>query len=290
MPQTPAPKTILVVDDDPDTHDLLRALAASPDWRIDDAYSGAEALSRLESASYDLVLTDVRMPGGIDGLELARRIQELRPGSKVVVMTAESTPVTLIQSLRDGAFSYFSKPFDGSAVLEMINQALETTGGSDDIEVLSARPQWIAVNVRCVPGIADRLVQFLRELKMDLPAHDRENVAQALREILMNAIEHGGHFDPNQRVYLAYVRTSRMILYHLRDPGKGFSFNDLPHAAVSNPPGSPTGHVEYRLERGLRPGGFGILLVRELVDELIYSEKGNEVLLMKYLPEPGATG
>jgi anti-sigma regulatory factor (Ser/Thr protein kinase) len=74
-----------------------------------------------------------------------------------------------------------------------------------------------------------------------------------------------------------------MIIYYVRDPGKGFSFDALPHSALSNPPSDPAHHLTYRVEHGMRPGGFGILLATELVDELIYNEKGNEVLLVKYL-------
>jgi len=57
----------------------------------------------------------------------------------------------------------------------------------------------------------------------------------------------------------------------------------IAHAAIANPPGDPARHLEIRAEQGVRPGGFGILLTRNLVDELIYSEKGNEVLFIKYL-------
>jgi two-component system, OmpR family, response regulator len=52
---------------------------------------------------------------------------------------------------------------------------------------------------------------------------------------------------------------------------------------VSNPLGSPIDHVEVRQQQGMRPGGFGIFMTRQLVDEMIYNEKGNEVLLIKYL-------
>jgi anti-sigma regulatory factor (Ser/Thr protein kinase) len=82
---------------------------------------------------------------------------------------------------------------------------------------------------------------------------------------------------------VTYVRTTRAIVYLIQDPGKGFSFDAIAHAAIANPPGEPARHLEIRAEQGVRPGGFGILLTRNLVDELIYSEKGNEVLFIKYL-------
>ena len=55
------------------------------------------------------------------------------------------------------------------------------------------------------------------------------------------------------------------------------------HSALANPPDDPIRHAVYREEHGLRPGGYGVLVAKELVDELIYDEKGNDVLLIKYL-------
>ncbi len=277
-----AQQSILVVDDDAAVRRLLLAVLASPDRRIEEASDGREALERLESTPYDLVLTDVRMPG-MDGLELLRRIRGASPRTRVIVMTGGSTPSSVVQSLRDQAFTYFSKPFSQEAVAHMISQALTAAACDDDIEVLSAKPAWISLRVRCRLGTAERLIQFLREMEVSLTAPQRDEVAMAFHELLANAIEHGGQCDSQKWLRLTYIRTSRAILYHIADPGEGFSMEELPHAAVSNPPGEPWQHVQEREQRGIRPGGFGILLARNLVDELIYNEKGNEVLLVKYL-------
>jgi anti-sigma regulatory factor (Ser/Thr protein kinase) len=74
-----------------------------------------------------------------------------------------------------------------------------------------------------------------------------------------------------------------MVLYRIADPGKGFSPEQLPHAAISNEDHEPFGHMRVREEKGLRPGGFGLLMTRTLVDELIYNEAHNEVVFVKYL-------
>ena len=129
----------------------------------------------------------------------------------------------------------------------------------------------------------ERLIQFMRELSVDLPMEERENIAIAFREMLMNALEHGAGFDPHKTIEVCAVRTPRVIIYQIRDPGDGFSLDDLPHAAVSNPADDPIAHIAYRNEHGLRAGGFGLLIVRDLVDELYYSERGNEVLLIRHL-------
>jgi CheY-like chemotaxis protein len=276
------PKRILVVDDDPDVHRLLVAALDAPDRRIESAYDGLEGWARIEAAPYDLVLTDVNMPG-LDGMALLERVRRLRPATRVVVMTVSSTPEDIVRSICDSAFAYFSKPFSVCAVADMVASALSGSSRDDDIVVHSARPDWLGLRLRCKMETADRIVQFLREMVGGLPPAERENVAAAFREILVNAIEHGGGSDPQKWVSITYVRTRRAILYYVRDPGQGFSFDELAHAAVSNPDESPTEHAEIRDRLGLRPGGFGILLTRQLVDELIYNEAGNEALLIKYL-------
>jgi CheY-like chemotaxis protein/anti-sigma regulatory factor (Ser/Thr protein kinase) len=276
------PKRILIVDDDPDVHRLLRAALAAPDRLIESAYDGLSGLQHVKAAPHDLVMTDVNMPG-LDGMTLMERIHAERPGTKVVVMTVASTPENIVHAIREQAFSYFSKPFTMNAVAEMVEQALSTPSDDDDIQVLSARPSWLGLRVRCKLENGDRILQFLREMGMDLPPAEQERIGVAFREILLNAIEHGGGSDPEKRVTITYVRTKRAILYYVRDPGAGFSFDELPHAAISNPVESPVEHVEVRERLGMRPGGFGLMMTRQLVDEMLYNEAGNEVLLIKYV-------
>ena len=80
-----------------------------------------------------------------------------------------------------------------------------------------------------------------------------------------------------------------MVLCRVKDPGEGFSLENLDHAAIMNPPSNPIQHLAVREKQWLRPGGFGILVTRNIIDELIYGEKGNEVVLHQ-IPEAGSTG
>jgi len=275
-------KRILIVDEDPDVHSLLRAALDAPDRKIESAYDGVSGLRLVENAPFDLVLTGLGLPG-MDGMTLLERVHEVRPNTRVVMMTAANTPDNIVRAIRERAFCFFSKPFTVEAVAEMAERALSGTDSEDDIQVLSARPDWLGLRVRCKMETAGRIVQFIRELGMEFPPAEQERVTTAFREILLNAIEHGAGSDPDKRVFITYVRTKRAALYYVRDPGKGFSFEHLEHAAVSNPEDSPVEHVEIREKMGMRPGGFGIMMTRELVDDLIYNEHGNEVLLIKYL-------
>ena len=78
------------------------------------------------------------------------------------------------------------------------------------------------------------------------------------------------------------VRTERAVVYYFRDPGHGFDTAEGSNPAIASPATDPIAHLEFRAAQGLRPGGFGLLLVRQLVDEVMYSEAGNEVLLIKH--------
>lgn len=275
-------KRILIVDDDPAVHELLRLALETEDREIVQALDGLEGLKFVEATPWDLVITDVLMPH-MDGMALLERIHVLRPETRVVVMTAASSVERVVTGIREKAFAWFSKPFTLDSVREMVDRALESDASNDDIKVVSASPAWLGLKLRCKMETAARILQFVREMDRGLPVGEQEAVASAFREILMNAIEHGGHNDPRKSVNITYIRAQGALLYYVGDPGKGFSFDQLKHAAVSNPAESPMDHVERRHEMGLRSGGFGILMTRSLVDEMIYNESGNEVLLIKYL-------
>ena len=164
----------------------------------------------------------------------------------------------------------------------MVRSAVEGPCWDDGIEVVSAKPEWVCLLARCDQSTAERLIQFFHEL-IDLPDQEKNDVAYAFREMLLNAMRYGAQFDSSQYVEISYVRGRHMIACRVKDPGTGFQLEELHHSAISNPPNNPIRHALYREAVGLPPGGYGILLSRHLVDELVYNESGNEVLLVKYL-------
>jgi len=117
----------------------------------------------------------------------------------------------------------------------------------------------------------------------DLDGELGEQLALAVDELLRNAIEHGCRDGSGCSVEFTYIRTARMIQFQIKDCGPGFAIDAVAHAAINNPPEEPLRHAHYRSEKGMRPGGFGIMLVKQIADELIYNEAGNEVILVKYL-------
>jgi anti-sigma regulatory factor (Ser/Thr protein kinase) len=159
---------------------------------------------------------------------------------------------------------------------------------SPPIEVISAKPHWVELLIPCTREAAERIQSFLMKLEGDLPKDLRDTIGLAFKELLLNAVEWGGKLDPNRKVRIAHVRSSRMLLYRVADPGPGFSFKGLTHAAVGQPADEPIAHVNVRDQLGIRPGGFGITMIRAMADELLYNEAQNEVIFIKYLATSSA--
>jgi CheY-like chemotaxis protein/anti-sigma regulatory factor (Ser/Thr protein kinase) len=275
-------RAILVVDDDSATRHLVRGLLAAAGYAVEMAADGNEALERMQAQPFDLILVDVWMPG-MNGLDLIARLHSEAHRPRVVVMTADDTPETVLRAVREHAYRYVQKPVDPALLLQVVQRALAAKPATRPIQVLSAKPDWVELLVPCEIEAAERIQSFLAHLDADLPDEVRTTVGQAFRELLMNAVEWGGELDPTRDVRISYVRARRMLLYRIADPGKGFRIEELEHSALRNPDDRPYDHVIVREAKGMRAGGFGILMAGALVDDLIYNEAHNEVLLVKYL-------
>jgi anti-sigma regulatory factor (Ser/Thr protein kinase) len=254
------------------------------EWMVVQTSSLPTALSCLRRRTYHLVIAEHPHTYGA-GSELVAEIRAAQPGVKVIVIGSGPSNAEVIEAMQQKAFSYFSRPFDPAAVRDMMQSAVTEVGWDDGIRVLSADPEFLTLKIRCNIPTADRLQHYFEELKNDLDPEERSCLAAAFREMLLNAIEHGGKLDPNEWVRVSRIRSHRSLVYHMEDPGLGFSRSalELDHAAIANAEEAPLEHLEIRQAAGMRMGGFGMLIAKKLVDEVIYNEKGNEVILVKYL-------
>src|SRR3984957_5417767 len=263
-------KKILVADDDRATRHMLKTPLGDAGFDVTIAVDGNAALKKLrDGGEFDLLLTDVWMPG-MNGLELLARLRDNPKHPRTIVMTSDDTSEVMLRAVREQAYHYFRKPFDPNAVVELVKDALSAKPSAAPIEVISAVPHWVELLVPCELEAVGRITGFMAQLKSDLSETDREHLGTAFRELLTNAIEWGGKLDPNKKVRISCLRTPRMLQYRIADPGRGFRLDELDHAAVANPPEDPLRHDDVRKEKGLRPGGYGIFMVRGVVDEVLY--------------------
>jgi CheY-like chemotaxis protein len=277
----PAQKRVLVVDDDRTLRHAVVTLLKAAGFEATPVADGEAALEAIATDRFDLIILDLGLPG-VSGFEVLAQIQKMPEPPKVIVVTADETPATVIQAIRERAYGYIIKPAPPRTIVELAERAFAAQPLTP-IEVVSGRAEWLELVVPCDLHVVERIQGFVAKLDAGLPDDVRDSIGQAFRELLMNAVEWGGQFDPSRTVRIACLRTKRMILYRIADPGPGFSLEELEHAAISNKPGEPCGHMEQRQKKGLRPGGFGLLMTRALVDELIWNEAHNEVVFVKYL-------
>jgi anti-sigma regulatory factor (Ser/Thr protein kinase)/ActR/RegA family two-component response regulator len=272
---------ILIIGDQNLGREIGATLSAA-DMPVEYSAGHADALQRLRMRSFGVVITSCDSAVDED-LALLAEMRAIRPGVKCIVLARHSTPDEVIAALRARVFACFTPPFDPDEIAHLASGAASDSQWRDDIQVLSARPGWVSVRVNCRLITAERLMTFAKELSVQLPEDTRQEMMQALREILLNAMEHGAAFNPEQVVDVTAVRTARSFVFHIQDPGAGFRRESLTHAAFGNTDDDPVAHVAQREKEGMRAGGYGLLLAAGTVDELIYSEIGNEVLLIKYV-------
>jgi CheY-like chemotaxis protein/anti-sigma regulatory factor (Ser/Thr protein kinase) len=272
---------VLVVDDDPALHQVIEGAIAREGHALLHVTDGKTGIDLLAREKIDLAIIDYVMPG-MDGLEFLEHARDWRPELKAIMITAFGTPEAVLGALRQKVCDFLVKPFGVADIRAAVRAALDEHS-TPEIEVISAEPHWVQLRVPCDLAAVPILQKLLIQLKADLPEDTREAIAYAFREMLNNAIEHGGKLDPTKYVEVLCVLTKRAIIYWIKDPGEGFDPSALEHAAVNNPAGDPFHHVSVRDEKGLRAGGFGILMANQLVDELVYNERRNEVMFIKYL-------
>jgi len=126
---------ILVVDDEEDILNILKFILEKEGYEVDTALNGEIALKMLEKKNYDLVLTDLKMPG-IDGIKVLEKTKEMRPSTEVILMTAYASIESAVEAIKKGAADYIVKPFINEDLKMRIHRVLEHRKLQKEVEVL----------------------------------------------------------------------------------------------------------------------------------------------------------
>ncbi len=260
----------------------LRDFRAPSEAGIECCDGEADALQRLRSGPVDVLVTDPETSIRAD-LAFTREVRQTRPGVRVIALGPAASPDDVIAAIRANVFACYSAPFNYVEIAGMVAQALDQPDWQNGIQIVSGLSNWFTLRVSCHLLTAERLINFMTQLRSDLPDNERDLLIAAFREMLINAMEHGAGFDSRKVVEVTAAKTARAIVYHFRDPGNGFSKESLTHAAQTPTMDDVAASAEERAARALRPGGFGMLIARQVADELVYNEPGNEVILIKHI-------
>ncbi len=136
---------ILLVEDDLGTASALQKVLQAEGYGVDLAERGDNGLAQAKSRSFDLVLTDLKLPG-ISGLELAAQLRVAKPKLPIIIMTAHGTTDTAIEATKLGAYEYLTKPFEADDLLELVASAVARSRlMSEPVEMGEARSARFAI-------------------------------------------------------------------------------------------------------------------------------------------------
>jgi CheY-like chemotaxis protein/anti-sigma regulatory factor (Ser/Thr protein kinase) len=268
--------------------------AGGPSLELDYAVDGRDALAKLARRPADLVITDLLMPE-INGLQLVAAIREKYPRIPVILMTSQGSEVIAVQALQQGAASYVPKKllmrYLWETVAKVLKASVEDRGQARLIGCM-LRTESI-FHLENDSALFEPLVRYLQAETMRLGVcgeADRVRIGVALEEALTNALYHGnldissdqrgtpGYRDlilarraqppyQERRIEVEARITRSEAAFAIRDEGTGFNLAALP---------DPTDPANIE-----KASGRGILLMRAFMDEVLYNDAGNAVVLVK---------
>ncbi|MGA2257496.1 MAG: response regulator [Thermoguttaceae bacterium] len=294
--------SVLIVDDSAVDRALVgELLGKEPQWKIEHAENGAEALARMKESRPDVVVTDLQMPK-MDGLEFVTAARDLHFGVPVILMTAHGSESLALEALERGAASYVPKSQLIDTLLASVKQVLSLARADRShkrlIECLTSTQFtfFLENDLSLIEALVDLMQGIVDGVQLCDPL-GRIRVGMALEQALHNAIYWGNleitlddieeareqllmgrNLDlvEQRRTKMPYcerrVRVHARIgpeeaCFVVRDEGRGFN---VPAGPGSNHPGD--------LEKG---GGRGLVLMRAFMDEVTYNDAGNEVTMIK---------
>ncbi len=166
--------SILVVDDEDSVRDSLTNWFLEDGFQVDSAENAKRALQLLEHRQYDIILADIKMPG-MDGLEMLKRIKDLKSESIVIMMTAFATVNTAVMALKNGAFDYITKPFDPDDLSHLIRNASKQISLTKENETLKTKV-FVLENVEDLIGKCEAVKNLLNQV---------ESVAQSNASVII---------------------------------------------------------------------------------------------------------
>ncbi len=117
-------KPILIVDDEKNIRLTLSQALETLGAEIDTAANGDEALTKLKEKEFGLILLDIRMPG-MDGMEVLRRVRDIRPDIRIIMITAYGTIESAVEAMKLGAVDFLQKPFDPEEIRELVSRVMD---------------------------------------------------------------------------------------------------------------------------------------------------------------------
>jgi DNA-binding response OmpR family regulator len=271
------PGTVLIVDDERDTNDMLATLVRAKGFEPIQLHLAAQVADAVRQHDPRLILLDLMLPD-LDGFTVCDQLKRNRETNliPIIMVTALNDANHRVSGVRVGANGYLSKPFTPEHLFAAIDKAL---AWQHEHDTRGTRGE-INFDVRSEVTYLQQVNDMLSDLFAHTPLTERQikDLRQVVMEMGGNAIEWGHRKNADLVLRITYLIDPEAVTLIIRDQGPGFNPKQIPHAASDE---DPIGHLDIRNDLGIREGGFGIMLTKGLVDEFRYNDVGNEVTLIK---------
>ena len=272
---------ILVVEDMPNLQAFVaETLQDLGDVEVHCAGDGVEALEKIDhEPRFDLLVCDISMPR-MDGETLLAELRKRDYPAAAVMLTALGQDDVIMRCLRQGACDYLVKPVTIDDLLSAAANALQHAPKlGAELSVEYDPHGWFEVTGASDNSVLYKFRRFLGLLdRFRVPEPASSEIKLALEELGRNAIEWGNRNDPTKKVTFGCRILPGKIIVYIEDEGPGFKPEVVPDPSID-----PLAHIERRKDEGKRLGGYGIHLIRNLMDKLVYNAKGNRAVAIKYL-------
>ncbi len=287
------PYQVIFIDDDMTAQTLIKeGLEHDNLFSVISAFTATEGRQAMELRNFNLdaVILDLKLPdaGGDDLLEW---IKIMAPELPVIILSGQRTDDILMRCLERGANDFLDKPCPLDRLRDTLKHVIyereqEKKRPLPELGIQADYPaaNWVELTAPSEMEYLSRMNRFSEVLLGSrLPRSMCEDLQLAIEELGRNAIEWGNHFNPNKMFRISYCIFSDRIVLKVEDEGEGFKPN-----FDYDPSKDPLKHLNSRKEQGKRPGGYGVFLLRNMMDEIVYNEKGNVCVMTKIIPNEDA--
>jgi anti-sigma regulatory factor (Ser/Thr protein kinase) len=261
--------------------ECLQELLHDNNFQVTLATSCQEAEKLIGASSYVALVVQTAISTQ-EEMATVQRLLSLSAPSPLILVASAWHVSFLVNLWHNGVFAFLAAPHKYVKLKELIAIAVEHDGHREVQKIISAIPCWIEVNVPAQPTYLIRLTSFFECLLHDLADQEQKRIIYAFRELVQNAMEHGNHFCTTKNINIRFVKSQEALIFQVEDEGPGFDMQILPHA-VGSKKNTALDVVRYRKQTGMRPGGLGISTILGIADDLVYNQKGNAVIMIKYL-------
>lgn len=262
-------RRILIVDSNEELRALLSRVLSDFGHEVVATGKRDEALAREDLEDFDLVISDLTddAEGGVQIVSELKRKSLLVP---VVVSSDETQPAGVIKAFKMGAANYVRRPYRHEELRDIVEKTLSyKLRFIEDVKVLPFVHEKIEFELPSDLSLMNGVLHYLHERVVQLGIINPEpsNLFIALDEAFVNAVKHGNRSDPHKIVRITADLSAREARFTVEDEGEGFRVDEIPD------PRDPANLF--------KASGRGVLLIYNIMDEVMYNERGNRLTMIK---------